>query len=527
VSGFSRTDLARFAPIIEALRLLQTLHRSRNHVPVATTISRLLEATRAHVRFALEHGGEQVLANVLHVAELARRYEAEGGISFRGFIDELREQAASGEAGEAPILEEGSDGVRLMTVHKAKGLEFPIVILADMTARLRASAASRYIDPGRRMCAIRLAGCSPADLVQHEAEELLREQAEGVRVAYVAATRARDLLVIPAVGDEARDGWIEPLNAAIYPPLETRRQQIAAPACPTFRTKDSVLTRPNGDPAGPETVCPGLHVFGSIGAEGSGRATLVPITGSTARSHRVVWWDPRALNLNVEPPLGIRHPELIVRDVAPEIVESGMADYNLWRESRQAAAAAGAQPSISVRTVTEWARSGAHVQSGLKLPPVEVIELPRAPNRPSGRRFGTLVHAVLASVPLDADRDIIKCLTSSQGGTLGAPEEEMDAAVEIVQTVLAHPVLDHARKADKTGGCRREVPITWRDTDGVLIEGVIDLAFEQADGWTAIDFKTDEEFRGNSTVYRRQIGMYASAIQAGVSGRVSAVLMRV
>ncbi len=119
-------------------------------MPVATTIASLLEATRAHVGFALEHGGEQVLANVAHVIELARRYEAEGGISFRGFIDELREQAESGEAGEAPILEEGSDGVRLMTVHKAKGLEFPIVILADMTAKLRASVASRTIDSERR-----------------------------------------------------------------------------------------------------------------------------------------------------------------------------------------------------------------------------------------------------------------------------------------------------------------------------------------------------------------------------------------
>ena len=78
------------APIVEALQLLQRLHRSRNRVPVASTIAVLLESTRAHVGFALEHGGEQVLANVAHVGDLARRYEAEGGISFRGFIDELR-----------------------------------------------------------------------------------------------------------------------------------------------------------------------------------------------------------------------------------------------------------------------------------------------------------------------------------------------------------------------------------------------------------------------------------------------------
>ena len=47
----------------------------------------------------------------------------------------------------APIVEEGSDGVRLMTVHKAKGLEFPVVILADMSANLAPSEATRHLDP--------------------------------------------------------------------------------------------------------------------------------------------------------------------------------------------------------------------------------------------------------------------------------------------------------------------------------------------------------------------------------------------
>src|SRR5204863_1087717 len=128
--------------IAEAMRLLQQLHRGRNYRPVADTIGRLLEATRAHVGFILRPAGEQALANVLHVAELARQYEASGGISFRGFIDELRTAAAT-EASEAPILEEGSDGVRLMTVHKAKGLEFPVVILADLTCHMSRNDASR------------------------------------------------------------------------------------------------------------------------------------------------------------------------------------------------------------------------------------------------------------------------------------------------------------------------------------------------------------------------------------------------
>ncbi|RPI56095.1 MAG: ATP-dependent deoxyribonuclease subunit A, partial [Acidobacteria bacterium] len=278
-------DLDAASPIAFALNLLQSLHRSRNRVPVASTISQLLEATRAHVGFALEHGGEQVLANVSHVAELARRYEAEGGISFRGFLDELRAQAESGEATEAPILEEGSDGVRLMTVHKAKGLEFPVVVLVDMTAKLHRATASRYLDAGQGVCAIQLAGCSPRDLIDHEQDELRRDAAEGARLAYVAATRARDLLVIPAVGDGEREGWIQSLNSAIYPPMETRRQQAQAPGCIEFTTKDSVLSRPDGDPAGSTTVCPGLHTFRSS-------VRLQPDFQLQPDPYSVVWWDP-------------------------------------------------------------------------------------------------------------------------------------------------------------------------------------------------------------------------------------------
>ena len=63
-------------PIADGLRLLQQLHRRRNYRPVADTIGRLLAETRAHVGFILRPAGEQALANVLHVAELARQYEA-------------------------------------------------------------------------------------------------------------------------------------------------------------------------------------------------------------------------------------------------------------------------------------------------------------------------------------------------------------------------------------------------------------------------------------------------------------------
>src|SRR5262249_12638090 len=289
-------------PTPEGPRPRQQPHRARNCRPVADTISRLPAETRAPVGFVRRPAGEQALANVLHVAELARQYEASGGISFRGFIDELRSAAVS-DAAEAPILEEGSDGVRLMTVHKAKGLEFPVVILADLRCRRNRGRASRYLDPSRGLCAMKIGGWAPHELYVHEAEEVACDQAEGVRLAYVAATRARDLLIVPATGDDPWEGgWFSPLNRALYPPAASRRNGGRGPKCPPFRSRDSVLQRPNDEPAGPTTVSPGLHAFDD---------------------YSVVWWDPSALKLDEEPTFGVRREDLIVKDVPRNVIADG------------------------------------------------------------------------------------------------------------------------------------------------------------------------------------------------------------
>jgi ATP-dependent exoDNAse (exonuclease V) beta subunit len=177
--------------------------------------------------------------------------------------------------------------------------------------------------------------------------------------------------------------------------------------------------------------------------------------------------------------------------------------------------------------VTEEVKGAGETPADVKLPTVEIITLPRAPNRPSGRRFGALVHAVLASVPLNGDPDAVERLATIHGRILGAPPTETAAAAAAVGAALAHPVFAQVREAAQQERCRREVPIAWRDANGLLVEGVIDLAFEQTAGWTVIDFKTDEEFRENEAAYRRQVGMYAAAIQAANSASVSAFLMRV
>jgi hypothetical protein len=67
-------------------------------------------------------------------------------------------------------------------------------------------------------------------------EELRRDQAEAVRVAYVAATRARNLLVAPVCGDEPIEGWIDVLKPVLYPTEDSRRNSDRADGCPSFRS---------------------------------------------------------------------------------------------------------------------------------------------------------------------------------------------------------------------------------------------------------------------------------------------------
>ena len=536
------TQVDHLRPVVDALHLLRDLHRRRNDLPITATIGRLLEETRAHAGFVMRPGGEQALANVLQIAELARRFEATGGLSFRGFVEHLREEASSGQAGEAPILEDGSDGVRIMTVHRSKGLEFPVVILADPTCRLHRKTADRYVDADRRLCALRLGGWQPLDLLDHQTEEVERDREEGIRLAYVAATRARDLLVIPGVGDGPYEGgWTGPLDDAIYPPPPKRRSPAAAPSCPSFAS-DTVLERPQGDPARPDTVAPGRHRFevdAGHADERSAPATVVDFRSGATRpsstsgrsgrpSYSVVWWDPHALRLDVEAGFGIRQEELLSKDTPERVVDADLRNYDAWKRAKKEMVSVAATPSLVVRTAREQAEllaeAGGRPGDG---DPVELIELPIDPQRPPGPRFGSLVHAVLSTVPLEPGADPSR-VAELYGRTLGATDTEVAGAIAVVRTALEHQVFRRAHTANAPGDCRREVPVSARLDDGTLVEGVVDLAYkDEAGGWTVVDFKTDRELGAALDVYKHQVALYADMIARATGDVTHSVLVRV
>jgi len=489
--------------VADALRLLRDLHRRRNWQPVSDTITQLIKATRAHASFAIWPTGMQALANIGRFTDLASRAERQGLISFRSFVEYLERQGERGEVAEAPLLEEGVQGVRMMSAHKAKGLEFPVVILADMTTTEVHENPSRWTDPSRRLCVQRLAGCTPPELREHMEEESKCERDEAVRLLYVAATRARDVLVVPVVGDERRDGWLAALHPAIYPPTSRARGPEAnqAPGTPIFGD-DTVLKRPPRAIRTRDSVMPGVHI-------------------PEAGAHRVVWWDPRLLKLGLKPSIGLAQEKILTEDTEGRAA-AARAHWESWRSSRVQMIERGSTPSHVIQTATERARSALAIAG---TDDITIVDARWQGMRPGGARFGTLVHAVLATVDLDAARNTVSAHAEIHSRLLGASDEELDAAIEVVISALAQPLLRRAAAALARGQCRREAAIVTRLEDQTLVECVADLAFHEANEWTIVDFKTDGELGAHEQRYRRQVALYVRGIAEATYAKACGHLM--
>jgi ATP-dependent exoDNAse (exonuclease V) beta subunit len=142
-------------------------------------------------------------------------------------------------------------------------------------------------------------------------------------------------------------------------------------------------------------------------------------------------------------------------------------------------------------------------------------------------RFGTLVHALLAHVPLDAGASAIAGMAAVQARMLNASDDERAAAASIAARALAHALYERARAARGAGrACRRELPLSVV-VDGIVVDGQADLAFDDGDQWIVVDVKTDVEIAGAEPSYRRQVALYADAIARAYGRPAQGVLLRV
>src|SRR4051794_19213987 len=183
-------------------------------LPAEVLLERAIVATGYDLAVLARTGGDRRLANLRKLMRLAREYESAEGRDLRGFLEfaatqDLREA----REGEAALESEGLDAVRLMTIHRAKGLEFPVVCVADL-GRLGSGVRERLLIGRDRSIGLKLAPIGGGELVpalawQRLADEEVAEEAEEERrLFYVAMTRARERLILSGGVDCER--WPEP-----------------------------------------------------------------------------------------------------------------------------------------------------------------------------------------------------------------------------------------------------------------------------------------------------------------------------
>jgi len=228
-------------PVAVAQRALDALHRERWWCEVSSLLERILAERRLLALSLDEPRPREAWRRLRYVVDQARRYADAFGGDVRGFLAWAEVQAAEESRVAEPVVPEGDhDAVRIMTVHAAKGLEFPVVVLSGLNVRPNPAGNARVLfgEAGAEVKVGATVETSGWERLAAAEEEL--EGHERLRLLYVAATRAMDHLVVSV---HHADGERRPSLAAAL--------AEAAASCPTAWRRLDAPTLPPPPPAPP------------------------------------------------------------------------------------------------------------------------------------------------------------------------------------------------------------------------------------------------------------------------------------
>lgn len=205
LSAEQRQRLAHAASTIARLRAV------KDRLPIAELIHEALRLTGYDAVLVSEFLGERKLANLHKLIDQARSFDRGGLFTLADFIEQLSQSVAEQpKEALAATHAEGTNVVRLMSIHQSKGLEFPVVVVADLgrqsNAGRMAAAFDRHLGP-----IIPSSDGQPSAMTLYRAVQSLEDAEEGKRLLYVATTRAADYLILSSgvkSEEESKSPWL-------------------------------------------------------------------------------------------------------------------------------------------------------------------------------------------------------------------------------------------------------------------------------------------------------------------------------
>jgi ATP-dependent helicase/nuclease subunit A len=506
VAGAGEAELAepeRLADIPEPERVLlrtfvariASLRERGPRLSLAALIETATTETGYDLAVLMRPAGEARFANVHKLTRLAAEFESREGRDLRGLLDFLAARAESDAEAPAATAAEGHDGVRIMTVHNAKGLEFDVVAVPDLSRRLLAGVRAPALMLGREQpprvgMQLRRLGSGVINLYNYAAlceESSERDAEEGLRLFHVAATRARERLIL--------SGVVKPEPGKITKPGTPVIERLVE-ALGVERDADSAVVVPAPEPR------PGLDAgFGPseiavrVNLPSPERAAELRATRRDAATDRPLGEGP--------PPLVERRPPVVPSRPLSYTAISAYEEcpYRFYMER-----VLGLGDSVRPSSAIGRERTNGALEEGAATPSA----------REERSAQGAAVHALLEWSQANGWGEPSEDLARRHAVAAGLDPEKTDAAT------LLEPVRGWLRSGLARGigatatRVRAEVPILL-GVGGTVLRGSIDLLVErEGQPPLVVDYKTDRlDGSGpaqHASRYETQRSIYALAV---------------